>query len=136
MTDHQPVPAKPRDVLHVLSGGVLAFGIALRRGDTIQLSAAMVASTMNAEGHSWLDDISEAGQVKRWGEVRFGLGPWPEGLHKWLAPHDAVWLDEFNSAREDALRQPTEAQRHAALAEVKARFGDAPQSSRTLRSVR
>ena len=136
MTDHERTPARPGDTLHVLSGGVLAFGVALRRGDTIKLTAGMVESTLTVDGHSWLDDISTEGQTRRWGEVRFGIGPWPQDLPKWLKPGDATWLDAYNDARQDAYNMPTAAARDAALAELRTKFGDALQTSRTLRSVR
>jgi len=72
---------QPGDQIHVVDPhGVTAFGFNWPRGATIELDAERIASTFNRLGQSWLSDLSEAGQVERWGRIRLGLGAWPEGV--------------------------------------------------------
>ncbi|MGO4487053.1 hypothetical protein [Microbacterium sp. 2RAF4] len=54
-------------------------GIVLYQGQTVTLTAKQIEQTYDREGNSWLD-LSEEDQRARWGEVRFGHGPAPEGM--------------------------------------------------------
>ena len=66
-TDHEPIPAWPGDMLHVLAGA------AWRKGSEFRLTAEDVEGTRDRNGDSWLDDLSETAQLARWGEVRIRL---------------------------------------------------------------
>jgi hypothetical protein len=126
-TTDNPIPVGPGDVLHCL-GSVLVFGNAWKRGDTFTLSREMVQATVDLNGDTWLDDLSESAQVRRWGEPRIGVGPWPEDLlHPWVpGSRDEAEARELARKRAHRLDDP-EAKRQA-LAEVQRVFGAAPTS--------
>ena len=137
MTDENknpiPIPVAPGEILHVLAGGILAFGIAWRRGDTFTLTPEMVASTVDLAGHTWLDDLSEAAQVRRWGAPRFGIGPWPEDLHSWL-PGTRDQAEARETARLAAHRLEDPRERMHALREVERTYGS-QSTSKTINSA-
>lgn len=125
-------PLQPGEVLHVLSErGALIAGEAYRRGDTFALTAQQIENTRGRDGGSWTDDISPAGQVGRWGSVRFGIGPWPEGEPKVL-PGSVLHEIERQRAREAAYALPTEQLRADALRAVAASYGRATVTSTTV----
>lgn len=132
-TTSDPIPVSVGDVLHVLCGGLLAFGLALKRGDVITVTGEMVQSTIDRNGDSWCSDLSEAGQLARWGDVRFGLGAWPQDLMPWL-PGSPEAFEAREEARKRAHRLEDPHERAEALAEVQRVFGSAP-TSRTLNSA-
>ena len=130
MTDHAPIPAKPGDLIHILAGGLLCFGGAYKRGDVIRLTADDIEGTRDRLGDSWCDDLSDSAQIRRWGEPRFGIGPWPEDLMPWL-PGSPEAFEAREEARARAHRLEDPQARAEAVAEVARRFGPAP-TSRTL----
>lgn len=132
MTETTTRALQPGDQLHVLAGGLLLFGEALKRGDVLTLRADHFERSRNRDGVSWLDDLSEAAQRTRWGSVKLGLGPWPEALPTWLEHGDPTWQEQYQRARAEAYRQPTAEQRDAALREVQRAYGGPPTTSRTL----
>lgn len=124
-------PLKAGDQIHVLAGGVLFFGEALRRGDSITVTQRQIDEQRDTVGNSWADDLSEAAQLNRWGEVRLGFGPWPADLHTWL--HGSPeWQEERESARQRAWRIESPTERAAARAKVEEEFGAAPSTSKTI----
>ena len=130
MTTDNPIPAKPGDTIHVLCGGILAFGLALRRGHSLTLTGEQVASTIDLNGNSWLDDVSDAGQLARWGDIRFGFGPFPADLLPWV-PGSRDHTEARERARKAAHRLDDPQARAEALAEVARKFGAAPTSRTT-----
>ena len=132
-TTDNPIPAKSGDLLHILAGGILVFGNAYRRGDVIELTDEMIASTIDMNGNSWLDDISESAQTRRWGQPRFGIGPWPEDLHPWL-PGTRDLADARELARKAAHQLLDPRERVAALREVERTYGS-PTTSKTLNAA-
>lgn len=124
------IKAGPGDLLHVLVSGTTAFGWVWSRGDSILLNPEQVELTRDRDGRSWLDDLSEDAQIRRWGRPRFGIGPWPAELHRWTPGSP-----EAEVAREDARRlawsHDDPRVREQALAEVDQIFGPAPTTSRT-----
>lgn len=132
-TDHETIPAKPGDLLHILAGGILVFGNAYRRGDVIELTAEMIASTIDLNGNSWLDDLSESAQIRRWGQPRVGLGVFPPEMHPWL-PGTRDWAEARELARRAAHRLEDPRERVAALREVERTYGS-PTTSKTLNAA-
>lgn len=120
------LPLRAGDQLHVLAGGLLLWGEALRRGDVLTVTQEQI------DRSPWTADLSEAAQLARWGTVRLGIGPWPEGLPLWGEVGDPVWTEARERARQEAYRQPTAEQRDAALREVQRIYGPAAPTSRTL----
>ena len=133
MTTTDAIPVGPGDTIHVLAGGILAFGIAWRRGDTFTLTPEMVASTVDLAGHTWLDDLSENAQVRRWGAPRFGLGVFPPEMHPWL-PGTRDWAEARETARRAAHQLLDPRERVAALREVERTYGS-PTTSKTLNAA-
>jgi hypothetical protein len=130
MTTDQARPVSVGDTLHVLAGGVLVFGNAWKRGDAFTLTPRMVESTLDINGDSWLDDLSEAGQLSRWGSVKFGLGPFPADLHPWI-PGSRDEAEAMELARKAAWRLDDPRERAEALAELDRVFGH-PETSTTI----
>jgi hypothetical protein len=122
-------------VLHVLSGGLLLFGEARKRGDVLTVTQRDIDAQRDREGRSWCDDLSEAAQLDRWGSIRLGLGPWPEDLAVWTEVGDPVWVEHRERARREAYSQPTAEARDAAVREVRRIYGEAPSTSRTLNAA-
>lgn len=120
---------QPGDFIHAVDD-LTAFSFVWPRGSTIELTAERIASTVNRLGQSWLSDLSEEAQLRRWGRVRVGLGPWPEGVDP-LTPGSTEHALARDAARREAYAQPTGRLRNVALREVTARFGSVV-TSRTL----
>jgi hypothetical protein len=92
----------------------------------------MRESGKDRNGNSWLDLLGdEDAQIKRWGEVTFREGPWPDDL-----PHHKPGSFEYAEARERArqaawtLIDPEE--RAWALAKVNEDFGPPPLANTTI----
>ncbi len=83
-------------------------------------------------GNSWLEDLSEEAQLQRWGAVKLGIGPWPDGLPAWVEVGDPTWVEQYAAARAVAYARPTQAERDEALRELRQRFGAPPTTSRTI----
>lgn len=120
---------QPGDFIHALDD-LTAFSFVWPRGSTVELTAERIASTFNRLGQSWLADLSEEAQLRRWGRVRVGVGPWPEGVDP-LTPGSVEHQLARDAARREAHAQPTQRLRDAAMREVTTRFGAAPTTSIT-----
>jgi hypothetical protein len=127
-TDNEPRPAQVGDTIHVLCGGVLVLGLALRRGHSLVLTEEDIAGTRDRLGDSWCDDLSDAGQLARWGDIRFGFGPFPADLLPYV-PGSRDHTEARERARKSAHRLADPQAKAEALAEVTRRFGDAPTST-------
>lgn len=117
----------------MLAGGLIIFGNVHKRGDQIELTAERIEGNRDRLGRSWLDDLSEEGQLARWGEVRVGVGPWPEDLPAW-SYGDPLWQMAREQACRAAWRHEDAATRRQALAEVEQIYGPARPTSRTVNS--
>ncbi|MBN9104211.1 MAG: hypothetical protein J0I14_04335 [Propionibacteriaceae bacterium] len=123
---------EPGTTIHFLEP-VLAFGVSFGRGNEVVLTKAMIESTRDSEGRSWLDNLTPDEQVRRWGEVRIGISRLPAGVEPWHEVGDGTWLDELARAREMAYAQPAGPLRDQALLDLHERFPDRPTTSTTLR---
>jgi hypothetical protein len=77
-----PPPAAPKDgekvLIHVRQDGFTACGRVWYRGQELEFTvgAPNWQSTCDVHGKSWLL-LSDVDQIRRYGEVMFGHGPWP-----------------------------------------------------------
>lgn len=133
MTDiDQTLPVAPGDMIHAARGGVTisvgnGFGHVTTPGESICVTAAMIAASFDNFGQSWMSLIGDDdAQVERWGAVSFRLGRAPEGVQTWNARGDSDWVEQREAARREAWAQPTVEARNAAMAAMHARFGPAP----------
>ncbi len=65
-------------LIHVLTDGFTINGQVTYRGQEFEFPVGGKAyeQTVNREGRTWLN-LTEDEQYDRWGEARFGHGPWP-----------------------------------------------------------
>lgn len=65
-------------VIHVREDGFTANGRVWYRGQELEFTvgAQNYRDTCDRYGNSWLA-LDDAGQIRRWGQVMFGHGPWP-----------------------------------------------------------
>lgn len=125
-------PLKAGDRIHILAArGVLLFGLALRRGDELEVTQAQLDSSRDRLDRSWCDDVSENAQRDRWGEVRIGLGPWPEDTPK-LVPGSVEHAEAREAARRAAWAITNPEERAAALQRVSEDYGPLGATSRTV----
>jgi hypothetical protein len=114
------IPLAPGDTIHCLDA-VTAWGAVWPRGSVITLTADQIAATVNRHGQSWLSDLSEEAQLRRWGRVRLGVGDWPEG-EQVLIPGSVEHALARTKAREQAMGAPPR-DREAELRRVREEFG-------------
>lgn len=103
-----------------------------RRGQVIDLTPQDVEASRDRAGNS-LWSLSPQEQRDRWGEQRFGIGPWPDGEDVFVRG-SVEWAEAREAARREAWQAPA-SQRRAALADVEEKFGPAPVTSKTLERV-
>lgn len=134
-----PLPVAPGDQIHAkVTGVTFATGRGFTSashvttaGETYTITQQLLEASRDAGGRSWLRHlVSDEAQVRRWGAVRFGIGPAPEGMTP--EPGTAEHREAREQARREAWAQPTAQARTAALAAVESRFGPAPISSTTI----
>lgn len=101
------------DVIHFLKSSS-AWGHVHGRGDSIELTAELIGQTVDAKGHSWLDQIDDE-------DARIGRGEWPEDQERWT-PGSTEEAMAYESQRREAHAQPNSADRAAALAALAKRF--------------
>jgi len=107
--------------VHAVESGITIAGFVLKRGESITLTAAQVADTVDRDGNSFLD-LSDDDQLARWGSVKFGQGPAPEGMAAWQ-DDSLARSDAREAARADALRIVDRGERIAALKAIDDKFG-------------
>lgn len=75
---YEDVTGKDTILIHVLQDGFTINGLVTYRGQEFEFPVGGKAyqQTVNREGKSWLR-LSDDEQYERWGEARFGHGPWP-----------------------------------------------------------
>lgn len=133
-----PEPLNVGDQFHVRVPTTIrtadTFGSAhvFPRGATLTVSEELVRANTNARGQSWISIIHDTdAQIAKWGEVRFGVGPFPADAETWGQPGDRDWHDQRAAARDAAHALISPAERAAALAEVQRRFGPLATSTST-----
>jgi hypothetical protein len=105
-------------------------GEVVRRGDSITLDETILELSRDRNGFSPYDLADDtAAQIERWGEQRYGVGPFPAHLPKWRTLGDGDWLDAREQANRQAWAQPEGPGRDAALREVRRTFGSVPTST-------
>lgn len=123
--------AKVSGVTFATGRGFTSASHVTTRGETYTVTAALIEASFDAGGRSWLRHlVSNEAQLRRWNEVRFGLGPAPEGMVP--EPGTAEHREAREQARQVAWSMPTPQARAEALAAVNERFGPAPTTSTTL----
>jgi hypothetical protein len=125
---------KPGTRLHAL-GAIILCDVALRRGDCLTLTSAMIELTINKHGESFLslaDD--EDAQIEKWGEVKFGLGEFPKHLTPWVkgSPDEDI---ERARRQQIAWAEADESKRYDQLRAIRDEFGS-KKTSRTLHEYR
>lgn len=75
---YEDVSGKDTILIHVLMDGFTINGLVTYRGQEFEfpIGGKAYQQTVNREGKSWLN-ITQDEQYERWGEARFGHGPWP-----------------------------------------------------------
>ena len=126
--------AQPGATFHWLRSGVIwrakpaaMFGTASEisaRSQTVVITAAML------EASPWLNTYlgDPEAQIEKWGEVRIGVGPFPEGTSRYIRG-DADWAEAREFARRAAWAETDPERQAAARAAVEAEFGPAPTTS-------
>jgi hypothetical protein len=117
--------ASAGDILHVNVAGFTALGRVFRRGEEFTLSADDIASTLDTNGESWIDN-----ELAR-PDGRVAAGPWPEGQPNWTFG-SPDWAEAREIARQAAWAEGDPAERARKRAEVELQFGAAPSTSRTI----
>ena len=113
-------------VMHAKVSGVTVptssdGGTVLFANQTVELDAAAVERTRDRNGISWLDMTADE-QLARYGEVRFGLGPAPEGAV--IGADDSMAMHDQRREEEENLKFIADAQeRAAAAASIRKRYG-------------
>jgi hypothetical protein len=113
----------PGTVVHAL-GAISLCGYALRRGDSLKLTRELVELTLDKHGNSFLslaDD--EDAQVEKYGELKFGLGPFPSHLKPWTkgSPEEDL---ERDRRRTIAHAMSDEMKKYDELRAIRDEFGD------------
>jgi hypothetical protein len=105
-------------------------------GSELELTEKIIAANLYPESPgSWLHLVGdEEGQTDRWGYVVVRPGPWPEGVLR-VEPGSR----EFDEQRERALARAyrdsiDDTERDANLRLVRAVYGNAPTTNKTIRS--
>lgn len=121
----------PGDRIHFLvstslliseSPSMLGGGVLVERGATVTITQAILDENKDRNGNSWLDTVDDrARQVRMWGEQRFGRGPFPADIPRFL-PGSAEETDERNRRRAAASKLP-DAEAAAERARIRAELG-------------
>lgn len=65
-------------VIHILRDGATFAGRVWYLGQTVRFprGGSAYEETRDRNGVSWLDDLSDEAQIRRYGKLLFGVGPW------------------------------------------------------------
>lgn len=123
---------KPGDVVHFLSDltycqqvGQFPAGVVAKRGDEVTITDELLEANTNRLGNlaPWLLEAHDPdAQIRRWGQQRVGVGPWPKDLLT-TAPATPEHEDARRRAVRAAYGIANESEREAALCEIKEKFG-------------
>lgn len=101
-------------------------------GSELVVSEAVRERSKDRFGKSWLDIIDdEPAQIRCWGRVMVGSGPWPSHLPK-HQPGSIEASDAYETARMAAWKLPTEYARAEEFDRIRDQFGAAPVTSKTI----
>lgn len=117
------------------SEGMHARGRVLRYGDELLVTEGLRRANTDRLGNPPIFDLTEEEQRDRYGKVYLRLGEWPRDASR-LEPGSQEWDDTREAARRAAWRLPDARERQAALAEITAKYGAPPVTSRTLAQFR
>ncbi|MDF2562340.1 MAG: hypothetical protein K0R99_3786 [Microbacterium sp.] len=120
---------KPGDRIHFL--GTLTVSTApgqgrpVQRGVELEVTQAILDANTDRTGSSWLSLVDdEAGQIARWGAVKFGRGPVPESVEWWNAPGDDASRSLARTLDRERLVHFTDpGERAAEAARIDAKYG-------------
>jgi hypothetical protein len=138
MTGTAPTPGSQIHALHTgltLATGDTTGSVVLLRGQVFTVTDALLAANRDRLGQCFLDDLSDAAQINRWGRVMLSAGPSPADLTPW-EPGGPEHAEAREEARKAAWGLSTQHERAEALAAVQARYGAAPLTSKTILNVR
>lgn len=70
-------------LIHVLEDGLTANGRVWYRGQELEyvVGEQPYKDTLDIHGRTWLE-LSSSDQIRRWGQIMFGIGPWPGGSYE------------------------------------------------------
>ncbi len=117
---------KPGDQIH-FKRPISAFGFVRGRGDSLTLTADMIAGSIDRLGRSWLDRVDDE-------DGPIGRGAWPDGQPKW-SYGTPDWEEARETARRVAWSHADPKTRAESLAHVEEIFGPSLPTSRTLNSA-
>lgn len=132
----EPTPPSNTQLVHFYVATTIPWpGIASRLmlwGDVVEVTPLIRELGRDRNGHTWVDLAGDPeAQLKRWGRVRFALGPWPADLPRY-EPGSQEEQEAIQEAYRNAWAIPTEVERLAALADVRAHWGLPAQTSKTI----
>jgi len=123
---------KPGDTIHAL-GAILLCEVALKRGDTLTLTADQIALTFDKNGKSFLSLVDdEDAQIDKWGEALIGPGTFPSHLKPYTVGGVDEQVEKERAILDAYLLKDPEAQQRA-LQHINRTFS-AQKTSRTFRS--
>lgn len=135
------VSPSPGDVIHFTRTGILwASSLSFsaphevsRRGETVTLTADIIAASLDRHGaNSWLG-LTEEEQISRWGSEVYRPGAAPQDLTTYTP--DSTEADVAYGERRTAAWAIGDPERRAeALADLRRDFGTGPSTSRTVRT--
>lgn len=128
----------PATQVHFLESGFsftstenAATGHVSRRGLVITVTTALIEASKDRNGDSWLALVGDPdAQVKRWGKIMMGTGPWPESEGLWLKGSPEAEI-ERERRRTIAHALPDEQDRTKALRALYVEFGHADTGQRS-----
>jgi hypothetical protein len=127
---HSEVMSKfqPFDIAVVESGLTVSFGSESRvllRGEVITVTPEIYKASLDHAGHSWLD-LSDAEQVRAFGEIKFRKGPWRDEYGPRMERDSIRWERARRQAFREARALPDHDARSAALHKVTTMWGAEP----------
>lgn len=131
-----PAPPSTTQVVHFYVATTIPWpGVASRLmlwGDVVEITPLLRELGRDRNGSCWVDIAGDPeAQLNRWGRVRYALGPWPVDLPRY-EPGSQAEQEAIQDAYRNAWAIPTEVERLAALAEVRATWGAPTRTSKTI----
>lgn len=91
VTESGPEAPDPPVLIHFLEDGFTAFSQVWYRGQEVEITSELRASTIDRAGNTWID-MDDTEQFERFERVMFRKGPWP----------GKPWVDQQAEAAEKA----------------------------------
>ncbi len=132
----KPEPANTTQLVHFFVATTIPWpGFSSRLmlwGDVAEITPFIREFGRDRNGNSWVDIAGDPeAQLARWGRVRYALGPWPSNLPRY-EPGSLEEQEAIQEAYRNAWAITTEPERSEALANVRAAWGQPPQTSKTI----